>query len=134
MDDSASVNRGESLLFVGVVTTANGGGISLDLNFAPGPRRSRILAEVLGDAVDESGNDGAEETFGTGGLRRFVDVERTGNDDDGGQFKGEIKLLFGGVLGVGVVGGGFRVSDGEMSDAGTGGGGGGGCSVAANDL
>lgn len=111
-------------MFVGVVTMANGGGIGFDLNFAPGPRRSSIFADVLGDVVDESRNDGADETLATGGLRRFVDVERTGNDDVGGQFKGEIKPLFGGVLGVDVVGGGFRVNDGEISDAGTGGGGG----------
>lgn len=113
--------------------TASGGGIGLRLNLAPGPRRSSILADVLGDVVDGSGNDGAEEILDTGGLKRFVDVERMGNDGGVGQFRGEIKLVFGGVVEVGVVvGGGFKVSDGEMSDAGTGGGG--GCSVAANDL
>ncbi len=124
--DSGDGNTGESLLFVGVVgvvITANGGGIGLRLNFADGPRRSRILADdVLGDVVDESGND---ETFDIGGLRRFVDVDRFGNDGGGGgQFNVGIKLLLDEVFRVGVVGGGFRVSDGEMSDAGTGGGGG----------
>lgn len=130
VNDSGDGNTGESLLLVGVVITFNGGGIDLRLNFAPGPRRSSILADVFGDDVDESGNDGAEEIVDTGEFRRFVDVGRTDNADGVGQVKGEIKLVFGGV--VGVDGDGFRVNDGEMSDAGTGGGG--GCNVAANDL
>jgi len=113
---------------VGVVITANGGGIGLRLNFADGPRRSRILADdVLGEFVDESENDEPDEILDIGGLRRFVDVERFGNDGGGGggQFNVEIILLLDEVLSVGiVVGGGFRVSDGDMSDAGTGGGGG----------
>jgi len=119
---------------VGVVITANGGGIGLRLNFADGPRRSRILADdVLGEFVAESENGGTDEILDVGGLRRFVDVERFGNDaGGGGQFNGEIRLLFDEVLSVGVVGGGFRASDGDMSDAGTGGGG--GRSVAANGL
>jgi hypothetical protein len=128
--DSGDGNTGESLMFVGVVgvvITANGGGIGLRLNLADGPRRSRILADdVLGEVVDASGNDETDGIFDIGGLRRFVDVERFGKDDGGGggQFNVEIKLLLGGVFRVGVVGGGFRLSDGEMSDAGTGGGGG----------
>ncbi len=111
---------------VGVVIIANGGGIGLRLNFADGPRRSRILADdVLGEFVAESGNDETDDILDVGGLRRFIDVERFGNDaGGGGQFNGEIILLLDEVLSVGVVGGGFRVSDGDMSDAGTGGGGG----------
>ena len=111
---------------VGVVIIANGGGIGLRLNFADGPRRSRILTDdVLGEFVDESGNDETDEILDIGGLRRFVDVERFGNDGGGGgQFNVEIRLFLDEVLSVGVVGGGFRVSDGDMSDAGTGGGGG----------
>ena len=123
VNGSGDGNTGESLLLIGVVITANGGGIGLRLNLAPGPRRSSILADVLGDVVDGSGNDGAVEMLDTGGLERFLDVERTGNDGGVGQFKCEIKLVFGGVVGV-RVGGGFKVSDSEMSDAGTGGGGG----------
>jgi hypothetical protein len=128
--DSGDGNTGESLILVGVVgvvITANGGGIGLRLNFADGPRRSRILADdVLGEVVDDSGNDETDgEILGIGGLRRFVDVERFGNEGGGGgQFNVGIRLLLDGVLCVGVVGGGFRVSDGDMSDAGTGGGGG----------
>ncbi len=133
--DSGDGSMGESLILVGVVGVviiANGGGIGLRLNFADGPRRSRILADdVLGEFVDESGNDEADGILEIGGLRRFVDVERFGNDG-GGQFNVEMRLLLDEVLSVGVVGGGFRVSDGDMSDAGTGGGG--GWSVVANDL
>lgn len=77
--DSGEGNTDESLTFVGVVgvvTTANGGGIGLRLNFADGPRRSRIFAdEVLGEVVEDSENDVLDGIFDIGGLRRFTDVE-----------------------------------------------------------
>ena len=122
--DSGEGNIGESFIFVGVVgvvITANGGGMSLRLNLADGPRRSRILADdVLGEVVDDSGNDETDGILDIGGLRRFVGVERFDNDEGGGgQFNGEIKLLLDEVFN-----GEFILSDGDMSDAGTGGGGG----------
>lgn len=117
-----------------MVITANGGGIGLRLNFADGPRRSRILADdVLGEFVDVSGNDEPDGILDIGGLRRFVDVERFGKDDsEGGQFNVGIRLGLDGVVCVGVGGDGFKLSDGDISEAGTGGGG--GWSVAANDI
>ena len=130
--DSGEGNTGESLIPVaieGMVTIVNGGGIGFRLNLADGPSRSRILADdVLGELVNGSGNDGMEGTFETGGLRRFGGVERVVNEGEGGggQLNDDIRLLLDGD------GEGFRASEGEMSDAGTGGGG--GWMAAANDL
>jgi hypothetical protein len=102
VDNSGDGNIGESLIFigvVGVVLTASGGGIGLRLNLADGPRRSRILADdVLGEFNGESEND---EILDAGGLKRFVELERFGNDDDEeGPFNVEIRLLFDRVLSV----------------------------------
>lgn len=152
--ESSDDDIGESLLGVGVVgvvgieLTANGGGIDLRLNFADGPRRSRILAEdVLGEFIGESENGDADEILDAGGLKRFTDVVRFGNegddDDDGGNDvdvvvggwgigNDGIRLFVDGVLSVDVADEVFRLSDGEISDAGTGGGG--GWSVPANGL
>lgn len=122
---SGEGNTGESLLLVGVVgvvTTASGGGIGFRLNFAEGPSRSRIFAEeVLGEFGGGSGNDGTDGTFDTVGLRRFGGVERVvSKGEDGGALSVAISCDFG-CVGDGEE---FRVSEGEMSEAGTGGGGG----------
>ena len=137
--DSGEGKTGESLTFVGVVgvvTTASGGGIGFRLNFADGPRRSRILADdVLGEVdADDSGNDGMDDIFDMGGLRRFAGIERFGNDGEcvgRGPLNDGIRLFV--DAGVVVDGSGeLRFNDGEISEAGTGGGG--GCIAAAKGL
>lgn len=97
---------------------------------------------MLGEIdADDSGNDGKDDIFGIGGLRRFAGIERFGNDGEctgGGPLNDDTRLLVdtsgGGAAAVAVVEGGgrLRFNDGEISEAGTGGGG--GCIVVAKGL
>ena len=86
--DSGDGSTGESFAavgVVGVVITANGGGIGFRLNFADGPRRSRIFADdELGEFVGESEKDETGGVFETGELGTFVDVDRFATGDAGG--------------------------------------------------
>ena len=77
-----------------MVGTTNAGGIGLRLNFADGPRRSRILADdVLGEIADASENDDSDGILEVDGLKELTMAEQFDNKDDdgggGGQFNGE---------------------------------------------
>lgn len=133
--DGSSGDSFNDVGVIGVVTTASGGGMSFRLNFADGPRRSRIFAdEVLGELGVGSGNDEFDGVVGRDGLSRSMDAERCGKERAGGGGGGNGRAIVRGDirLFVGTEDADATASDGDMSEAGTGGGG--GCSAAGNCL
>jgi hypothetical protein len=139
--DSGDGNNADSLVTfnvgvgVAVVMTANGGGSCLRLNLADGPRRSRIFTDdVLGACLAESN---ANEFVWSVDIDGFTD-DGTDNVDRGTvEPDVSMRLIVDGVLdivanGIELMLSDDDMSDGDMSEAGTGGGG--GWSAAGNEL